>query len=366
MKKIKSVFLLLLLFLSFTTPTYSQNENRDELFEAKITQVIAEKKTIRTDKSQGLQQNLKLIGLTGKFANKEFIVNGISDVENITANKYKVGDKVLVSYGKDIKGQDLFHINDYIRRDKLFILGAVFTILVVITAQLKGLRALFSLAISGLVIMKFIVPQIANGINPVLIGVLGALFIVVINTYFTEGINKKSHIAVLSLTITLFAVSILSVIVTNATRLTGLASEEAAFLTGLGNGTISFRGLLLAGILIGTLGVLDDIVIGQVEAVDQIRKANSKLANRKVFQMAFKIGTTHLSAVINTLFLAYTGAALPLLLLFNLQQPPFLTWGQVVNNEIIATEIVRTLLGSIALVCVIPLSTILAVKFLKS
>lgn len=144
-----------------------------------------------------------------------------------------------------------------------------------------------------------------------------------------------------------------------------MAQEETIFLASFGQGVINFNGLLLAAILIGTLGVLDDVVISQIEAVAQIKEANPTLSPSKVFTHAFNIGKTHLGALTNTLFLAYAGAALPLLLLFGIKQPPFLSFSQVINNEIVATEIVRAFAGNIGLALSVPIATFLAAYYYK-
>ena len=137
------------------------------------------------------------------------------------------------------------------------------------------------------------------------------------------------------------------------------------FLIDFGKTMINFKGLLLAGIIISTLGVLDDVIISQIVSVEQIKKINSNLSKKDVYKKAMKIGVSHMSSMINTLFLVYAGASLPLLLLFTINEPPFLTFNQIINNEIIAIEIVRTLAGSIGLVLSIPITTFLASWFLK-
>ena len=133
------------------------------------------------------------------------------------------------------------------------------------------------------------------------------------------------------------------------------------FLTGLVGGDVNLKGLLLAGMIIGVLGVLDDIIISQVSVVKELTETDNTITRKKIFARAMRVGTDHISALINTLFLAYAGAALPLLILFSIQAEPFLTWEQIVNNEMIATEIVRTLTGSMALVLAVPIATALAV-----
>jgi hypothetical protein len=154
------------------------------------------------------------------------------------------------------------------------------------------------------------------GRDPFLITLVGGLLIMTIIIYLTEGWKRKSHLAILTVLLSLLLTLILSIIFTKLTRLTGLAQEEAVFLIGVGQAEINFRGLLLAGMIIGAIGVLDDIVVGQIESVARIKEANPKLPPKKVFSLAYKIGNTHLGAIINTLFLTYAGAALPLLLLF--------------------------------------------------
>ncbi len=149
-------------------------------------------------------------------------------------------------------------------------------------------------------------------------------------------------------------------------KLTGISSEETAYLINLGVGAkINFQGLLLAGIIIGTLGVLDDVVISQVAAVEQIIKTNPKQNFKEIFKKAHEIGVSHISSMTNTLFLAYAGVSLPLLILFLSGQSAFSSWLQIINNEIIATEIIRTLAGSTGLILSIPISTFLAVWILK-
>ena len=161
-------------------------------------------------------------------------------------------------------------------------------------------------------------------------------------------------------------VAVLSIIFTNIAKLTGLAQEETMFLIGFGFSVINFKGLLLAGILISVLGVLDDIVISQVESVRQIKSVNQNLNKKEVYDKAIKIGISHMSSMTNTLFLVYAGASLPLLLLFSIKQEPFLSFNQIVNNEIIAIEIIRALIGSIGLILAVPIATFLAAWFLKS
>ncbi|MDO9509968.1 MAG: YibE/F family protein, partial [Candidatus Magasanikbacteria bacterium] len=259
-----------------------------------------------------------------------------------------------------------FFIMDYVRSGKLGFLALLFALVVIVVGGKKGWRALISLALSFFIILKFIIPQILSGGNPLIISLFGSFFILVGIIYLTEGINKKSNLGLISIFFSLIATLFLSWLFVHLTKLTGLASEEAVFLIGLGERIIDFRGLLLAGMLIGAVGVLDDVVIGQMEVVRQIKEANPELLYWQVFKMGFKVGNTHLSAIINTLFLTYAGASLPLLILFVFGQNETLTFSQAINNEMVATEIVRTLTGSIGVALSMPIATFLGAKYLRS
>lgn len=365
MKKI--FFVCLLAALLAPTFALAQNESPKsnlETFEARVLQILDQRTLTREDGSKNIQQNLRLKGLDGNWDGKEFTVEGIGEADIIDTLTYKRGDRVLVNHDIDIEGNDQFYIIDYVRRESLYWLAGIFALLILVIGRWKGAKSLFSLVVSFLVIMKFIVPLILSGQNPLLIGIAGSLIILGCVIYLTEGWRHSSHLAVISIIISLIVTYVLSELWVGAARLSGI-SEEAASLIGLGKTSINFSGLLLTSIIIGTLGVLDDVVISQIEAVQQIKSANPALSKLEIFKMAFEIGNAHLGAVVNTLFLAYAGASLPILLLFSVDIPPFLTFRQVINNEMIATEIIRTLVGSIGLALAVPLTTALATYFLS-
>lgn len=360
-KKFIPLFLLLLLVPVFVLAQEGGNEPLgDQTFKAKVIKILEEKTIEREGGSKALQQNLLLKGLEKEWKNKEIKFEGVSDIDVASANTYRVGDTVLVNEAKNIDGSVAYYVVDFVRTGHLFLLALIFSLVIIIIGRKKGFKSLISLVISFFIIIKFIVPKIIDGGSPLVIGVLGALMILAIIIYLTEGWNKKSHIAVISVFFSLIATFILSWIFTHLTRLTGLAQEEATFLIGANNGAIDFRGLLLTGILIGTVGVLDDVIVGQVESVRQIKIANPNLTKMQVYKSAYEVGNTHLGAIVNTLFLTYAGASLPLLLLFYLNPTGMVSFSQVVNNEMIATEIVRTFVGGIGVALSMPISTYLA------
>jgi uncharacterized membrane protein len=224
--------------------------------------------------------------------------------------------------------------------------------------------SLLSLTASFFLIMKVFVPLVLKGYNPLAVGIAIAFLILFAIIYLTEGWSRKSHVAVVSILASLLITALLSWFFSEASRLTGTTQEETMFLVGIAN-PLDFKNLLLAAMILGTLGVLDDVAVGQIETVSQIRRANNKLSDWKLFKMAMKVGQAHLGAIINTLFLAYAGASLPLVLLFSLNHEPFITVFQVLNNEQVATEIVRTLVGVVGLCLAVPIATFLAVRYAK-
>ena len=337
----------------------------EETFEAKVIKILDQKETAREDGSKIIQQNLLLKGLNGKWKDKEIKFEGISDIEVASAGIYKVGDKVLAQKSTDIEGKEKYYITDFIRRGYLYLLGVIFCAIIILIGRKKGIKSLLGLVISFFIIIKFILPKILDGSNPLYIGLIGAFFILTIMIYLTEGWKQKSHLSVLSVLISLFITLIFSVLFTKLTRLSGMTQDETVYLIGLTKNAINFQGLLLAGMLIGAIGVLDDVIVSQIEVVKQIKEANPQMDSSQVFKAAFKVGNTHLGTMVNTLFLTYAGASLPLLLLFIIKQEPFLSYSQVINNEIIATEIVRTLVGSIGVALSMPIATLLGAYWLK-
>ncbi|HPY08975.1 MAG TPA: YibE/F family protein, partial [bacterium] len=304
-----------------TNSNSAPEENPNGLnFKAEVIEVMAQVKNVREDRSIFYQQNLRLKALTGERKGEEFIYEGISEIEVASSDLYKVGDKVYVDLFTEPSGLEVAYVVGPVRSGAIYLLLFIFTLAVVVVGRLKGLRALLSLVLSFFIILYFILPQILSGRDPFLITLVGGLLIMTIIIYLTEGWKRKSHLAILTVLLSLLLTLILSIIFTKLTRLTGLAQEEAVFLIGVGQAEINFRGLLLAGMIIGAIGVLDDIVVGQIESVARIKEANPKLPPKKVFSLAYKIGNTHLGAIINTLFLTYAGAALPLLLLFVLNR----------------------------------------------
>ncbi|MBU0596549.1 YibE/F family protein [Patescibacteria group bacterium] len=364
--KIKILLLTLLLLIPYATNAQTESSSvHDELFKAEIIEIIEENDNSVEANTESFQQKLKLIGLDEKWKGKEIISDNM-DLQVVSNPRYEVGDKVLVSYFQDINSNNVYYVTGPVRQGSLYWLALIFALVVIAIGRWKGLRSLAVLLLTFLIILKFIVPKILTGNDPLFITIIGSLIILTLAIYITEGLKRNSTIAIFSVLISLIITGFISIWFTGLAKLTGFASEEAIYLTGLAGSGIDIKGLLLAGIIIGALGVLDDVVIAQVVLVKELKISSPEFSKKQIYAKAMRVGVSHLSSMINTLFLAYAGAALPLLILFSVKQPPFLNFNNVINNEIIATEIVRSLAGSIGIVLAVPISTLMAVWFGES
>jgi uncharacterized membrane protein len=255
------------------------------------------------------------------------------------------------------EGQPPFYnIRDLERTRPMLVLVAVFMLAVVAFGRWQGLRSLIGLALSFAVIVGFVVPAILRGRSPVTVALVGAMAIMLISLYLSHGTGRKTTAAVVGTGLALVLTGVLTAGFVAATSLTGLASEDALYASFLAGG-LSFRGLLLAGIILGGLGVLDDVTMSQASLVFELRRADPTASFAQLVTGALAVGRDHIAATVNTLFLAYAGASLPLLVLFTTSGDPL---GTVATSEVVAVEIVRSLCGSIGLIAAVPLTTVLA------
>jgi uncharacterized membrane protein len=273
------------------------------------------------------------------------------------------GDKILVTVGARPDGVITVYFSDFVRVTPLLWLTALFVVAILLISGWKGLRSLLSLVFSLIVIIGFVIPLILSGEDPLTVSILGSIVLLAVTLYLTYGWNLKTHAAVISMMLVLLITGLLAVAFVNFTRLRGSGDESALFLIQILNMQINLRGLLLGGMIIGALGVLDDLVTTQASAVFELHHANENFGFRELFRSAMRIGQDHVAATVNTLVLAYAGASLPLLLLFSLGQGKF---GTLVNFEFVASEIVRTLVGSLGLITAVPLTTVIAIFFALS
>ncbi|MFD8223779.1 YibE/F family protein [Streptomyces massasporeus] len=266
------------------------------------------------------------------------------------------GQEVVVAYEPSAPKDLQYSVTDINRRLPMGLLAGIFAIAVVVVGRLRGVMALVALAISFMVLNFFILPAILQGSNPLVVAVVGASAIMLIALYLCHGLSARTSVAVLGTLISLLLIGVLGSVFIDWAALSGNTDDNTGLIHGL-YPTIDMSGLLLAGVIIGSLGVLDDVTVTQTSAVWELHEANPSMGWRGLYRAGIRIGRDHIASVVNTLVLAYAGAALPLLLLFSIAQSSV---GTVANSELVAEEIVRTLVGSIGLVASVPVTTALA------
>jgi uncharacterized membrane protein len=271
--------------------------------------------------------------------------------------RFAVDDEVVLSYGggNPLEGQS-YQIVDFQRDVPLILLAGLFAVAVLVLGRWQGLRALTGLLVSFGVLVLFVLPAIIAGENPLLVATVGAGVIMFVVLYLTHGFSARTSTAVLGTLVSLALIGGLGALFSVAAKLTGL-DEETATLVGTLGQPIDTRGLLLAGVVIGALGVLDDVTVTQTSAVFELRAANGTLGARRLYAAGLRIGRDHVSSAVNTLVMAYAGAALPVLLYSSISGVGL---GGILSSQSIAQEIVRTLVGSIGLVAAVPITTALA------
>lgn len=352
----------LALIFKQATPALAQNISdqtpaKTEYYKAKVDEILKNRRDEDPNNpvySQNIQ-TARVIFLNGpeKGVGKDIDYYPKSDAE---AQKLRAGETVYVMKVSDSENT-YYSISEPYRLPALIWVAAVFTILVLITARWKGLGALAGLAFSLAVIAKYMIPAILKGDSPLIVCLIGSIIIALVSIYIAHGFRLRTSIAVLSTILTIGLAVLIDYGIIHWAKLFGAGTEEAVYAQFGQFGIIDLRGLLLGGIIVGVLGVLDDITTAQAAVVDELRRANPLLGFKELYLRASSVGREHISSLINTLVLAYVGASFPLVLLFQHYEQPL---AYILNSELVAEEIARTLIGSSALIIAVPLTTALA------
>jgi uncharacterized membrane protein len=254
-----------------------------------------------------------------------------------------------------------YALADVDRTVPLLVLSLLFAAAVVVLARWKGVNALIGLAASLLILGIYVLPALLEGQSPVLIASIGAAAIAIMSMGLAHGFNVRTGVALIGTLIALIITTLLGALFTEAMNFTGVATDDAAYLNVVSGGVLDLRGLLLAGLVIGALGVLDDVTVTQAATVWEVYGADERVSLRSLWAAGMRVGRDHVAAVVNTLVLAYAGAALPLFLLLTLSDAPML---QSINSETIAAEVVRSMVGGLGIIAAVPITTGLAAALL--
>jgi uncharacterized membrane protein len=269
---------------------------------------------------------------------------------------FRVGQQVELYYAPGPDGARQYAVSDWVRRPALLGLVLLFLLVSVAVARLKGLRAFVSTGASLFIVLAFIVPRILAGWSPILVSLLGVGGILLLAIYFVHGFNWSTTAALIGTYAAVVVTMLLGILFTELAFLTGFGTEEAMMIT-IGASQVNLKGLLLAGLLVGALGALTDITIVQASVVRELAHVNPNFGLRELYARGMNVGLDHIGSLVNTLVLAYTGAALPLFLLLNLNDISVM---RALNLELVANEVVHTLVGSIGLILAVPFTTLIA------
>ncbi|SEG70304.1 Uncharacterized membrane protein [Thermomonospora echinospora] len=294
------------------------------------------------------------VRLTSGAENGKTVVVGLPTGPG--ALEYATGDKVVLLHMADTgDGNPPYQLNDHDRSNAMWLVGAAFVLAVVAFGRWRGLTALLGLAITFVLLLKFLIPAILEGRSPLLAAIVCAAAIMLTVLYLTHGFTMATSIAVIGTLASLTLTGVLASTAMGMTHLSGVTDESSLNLS-LGY-DLNLQGLLLAGIIIGSLGVLDDVTVTQAATVSELAHANPAYRFGQLYRAAARVGRAHIASVINTIILAYAGASLPLMLLLSVGKQPL---AEVVTGPILAQEIVRSVAGTLGLIAAVPITTALA------
>ncbi|MBP6882387.1 MAG: YibE/F family protein [Candidatus Levybacteria bacterium] len=358
-------FLLVFIAALFPQSTLAQSQSTQEFSKAKVTSIIKnEVKNIGGKKNPYQKVTVQI--LDGAERNKILTleyggVRVITESQRLSKNDTVILSKLLSN------NKSTYTISDIYRIPSLLFIASLFFILVILMTGKKGLGSLLGLIISLIVIAGFIVPQILKGADPLTISVIGSIIIMITTIYLAHGYNQRTTIAVIATAISLFLTGVIAIIAVKLSSLSGLGSEDAYNLMLGSQIPINLHGLLLGGIIIGSLGVLDDTTTTQSTTVAELSDANPSYSMKELYRRGMIVGREHIASLVNTLVLAYAGAgiAIFIFIVMSLQSQQY-PWWVIFNSELLAEEIVRTIAGSIGLVLAVPITTLLAAFLAKN
>jgi uncharacterized membrane protein len=355
---VSTVIGLVLLWPTGDAPDLSTSRVGIEYVDATVTSVEI---VGCTDPEEGVPTECQSVGIdidSGPTAGESSTF--LSSLIDFSAPTFSPGDSIVLAYNDLAPETFQYSFVDYRRQAPLAVLAIVFVVVVAAFGRWKGIRALAGLALSFAVIIGFLLPSLLRDNNPLAVALVTTSVIAFAALYLAHGINRSTTIALIGTLGSILVITTLATVASGAAELTGLSDQSVQVLRVTAQ-AIDPRGVLLAGIVIGALGVLDDVTVTQVSAVDELRRADPTMSRRQLYAAAINIGRDHVAATVNTLVLAYIGASLALMLFFFQEGRSV---GQVLNREIVAIEIVRMLAGSIGLILSVPITTGLAVAVL--
>lgn len=353
LKKISIIIFIVLLFAG----TVFAEESESDVLKAEVLKV--DEYTNSGITTQVVQVKI----LEGKYKDKG--INIEYTPIKYSSNNYDLrkGSKVFIKLSFDQNGKIRGSIIDVSREDYLKILGFIFLGVVILFGGLKGLLSVTSLGVTGLVMIYIMIPLIVDGHNPIMVSIISTIVIILISFILIAGFTRKSLVAILGTVGGTITAGILAKIFTDLCAITGFVSEEVNFLITYMDIVIDYRGLYLSGVLIGAIGVVMDVSMSITSVIFELKSQNPNMTFAGLVGSGLKVGRDIMATMVNTLILAYVGGAMPILLVFHFMKMPL---GRLVSIEILSTEIIRSLCGSIGLILTIPLTSLIASMMVPS
>ncbi|MGH2498579.1 MAG: YibE/F family protein [Candidatus Limnocylindria bacterium] len=271
------------------------------------------------------------------------------------------GDRVLLTVVREGEERQ-YAIQEVVRLPSLLPFAALLLVVLLLVARLKGAAALAGLAASVAVFLVAIVPAVRRGDDPLAATLVSSAVVLVLAVLVVHGLNRKSLAALLGTLGGLAAVVALAAVALPLAKITGLGTEEAIFLSVGSGGRIDMPRLVLAGVIVGSLGALVDMAVGQASTTFELAAVDRALRGRRLYLSALNVGRDHIGSLINTLAFAYFGGALPLIVLLSLGFTPL---AAALNSEEIVESVIAVLVASAGLVLCVPLTTAVAVALAR-
>lgn len=348
---------LLLLFMPVSGMAQTLHQEVQERVSAEVIEVMSEsERDITGTDATATVQEVRVEILSGEKTGE--VVRFENELVTLAP-----GDRIFINRMVSVNGVEFISYADFERRPTLFIIAIIFVGMLLVFSGWQGVRALVSLGGSVSAILFLLVPALLAGYDPVLSSVGIASIVLALVLFGTHGFNPRSAIAFAGTVTAVIVTGIIATLATHTMRLTGFSSDASVYLNFATNGNLDLAGLLLGSIIIGILGVLDDVSITQSSVVQELKSANPAFTFSDLYQRAIKVGRDHIGSLVNTLALAYVGVSLPLILLYASSNSSI--W-QTLNQEVIAAELLRIMVGSIGLILAVPATTAVAAWYFRN
>jgi uncharacterized membrane protein len=363
MKKIMGLSILVILLSCFHVHADPLDVVESYTETAVVLEVDAFKDTMEQEDITEQSQYVKLKITSGKYKNEIFEITHHLSGNYVFDIPVEKGDKVVVVIEEQEGGNVEVFVTDYMRQNYVIYLYVFFLLLIIAVGKIKGIKAVITLTLTMGAVVKILLPAILKGMNPIPITIAISIVVTVLTVFIIGGFNHKSIAAIMGTTGGVMVAGILAYYVGSQVKLTGLSSEEATMLMYIPQEVnFDFKSLLFSGIIMGALGAVMDVGMSIASAMEEIHRANTAVTRKELFAAGMNVGKDVMGTMTNTLILAYTGSSIPLLILFMAYETSMI---KILNLDIIATEVIRSLAGSIGLVLTIPITAVVASILMK-